>query len=132
MGLYGKQLSFPDIPLVYLSPGERIGLVAFIAKTVETKRNLESVFERVQRFSISTPPVYGAKLVSAVLGFPNLKSQWDKDIITMSERIISVRRNLFEKLTELQTPGDWSHVIEQTGMFSYLGLSSAQVAYLQG
>ncbi|PVH68284.1 aspartate aminotransferase [Cadophora sp. DSE1049] len=124
----GLALSFAKNMGLY---GERIGLVAFITNTVETRRNVDSVFERVQRCSISTPPAYGAKLVSTILGNPELKSQWDKDIVTMSERIISVRQKLYQKLTELQTPGDWSHIIKQTGMFSYLGLSPAQVVFLQ-
>ena len=50
----------------------------------------------------------------------------------MSQKIIYVRQRLHQKLIDLQTPGDWSHIIEQTGMFNYLGLSPAQVASLQG
>ncbi|KAG4435732.1 hypothetical protein IFR05_008782 [Cadophora sp. M221] len=48
----GLALSFAKNMGLY---GERIGLVAFVTDTVETKRNVESVPERVQRFSISTP-----------------------------------------------------------------------------
>ena len=28
------------------------------------------------------------------------------------------------------TPGDWSHIIKQIGMFTFTGLNSAQVAFM--
>jgi aspartate aminotransferase len=106
--------------------------VAFVTSKASTARKLESVLEHVQRATISTPPAYGAKLVSAVLGTPALKAQWDEDIVTMSNRIISVRQRLYQGLLALNTPGDWSHIISQTGMFGFLELNPSQVAYLKG
>lgn len=49
----------------------------------------------------------------------------------MSSRIISMRTALFNHLVALKTPGDWSHITKQIGMFSYTGLTSKQVEYLQ-
>jgi aspartate aminotransferase len=38
----------------------------------------------------------------------------------MAERIIEMRSVLYDKLTnELKTPGDWSHIKSQIGMFRY-------------
>lgn len=48
----------------------------------------------------------------------------------MSSRIIDMRQALRSKLEELKTPGDWSHVTSQIGMFSYTGLNPAQVEKL--
>lgn len=31
-----------------------------------------------------------------------------------------------------ETPGDWSCLVEQAGMFGYTGLNTAQVRYLAG
>lgn len=50
----------------------------------------------------------------------------------MSSRVNLMRRKLFDELIHLQTPGDWSHIVKQSGMFSYTGISPAQIAYLQG
>jgi len=44
----------------------------------------------------------------------------------MANRIISMRRALFDLLTQSKTPGDWQHIVTQIGMFSYTGLSRAQ------
>lgn len=48
----------------------------------------------------------------------------------MSGRIIQMRKALRDKLEELKTPGDWSHITSQIGMFSYTGLNETQVAHL--
>ena len=44
----------------------------------------------------------------------------------MADRIITMRKVLFDKLIELKTPGTWNHVVDQIGMFSYTGLSGKQ------
>lgn len=39
----------------------------------------------------------------------------------MAGRIIDMRKELYRLLTEeLQTPGNWSHIVNQIGMFRYL------------
>ena len=49
----------------------------------------------------------------------------------MSSRIISMRESLRQKLEELGTPGDWSHITTQIGMFSYTGLSQEMCVFLK-
>lgn len=41
----------------------------------------------------------------------------------MTDRIKLMRTELFQRLKVLGTPGDWSHIINQIGMFSYTGLN---------
>lgn len=43
-----------------------------------------------------------------------------------------MRKGLYEALVRLKTPGDWSHIIKQTGMFGYTGISPKQIAHLRG
>ena len=50
---------------------------------------------------------------------------------TMSSRIIAMRASLRQKLEELGTPGDWSHITTQIGMFSYTGLSQEMCVFLK-
>ena len=45
----------------------------------------------------------------------------------MSGRIKEMRSGLRERLEGLGTPGDWSHITQQIGMFSYVGLEPDQV-----
>lgn len=41
----------------------------------------------------------------------------------MANRIKDMRTALRENLEKLRTIGTWNHITEQTGMFSYTGLS---------
>ncbi|KAK9776849.1 putative Aspartate aminotransferase [Seiridium cardinale] len=111
--------------------GERTGLVTFVARTTSETRTMTSILENVQRATVSSPAAYGAKVAATVLGTPSTKEQWAKDLITMSGRIRSMRQKVFEELVKLGTPGDWSHLIKQSGMFGYTGISPAQVRYLE-
>lgn len=78
----------------------------------------------------SNPPSFGARIVDTVLNTESLRAEWMDSIRTMSSRIISMRTALFNALTALETPGSWNHITDQIGMFSYTGLSLAQVEYL--
>lgn len=42
----------------------------------------------------------------------------------MSDRIKAMRQLLFDALKANGTPGDWNHIINQIGMFSFTGLTS--------
>lgn len=48
----------------------------------------------------------------------------------MAGRIRNMREELHRQLVVRGTPGDWSCIINQTGMFAYTGLSPAQVQRL--
>lgn len=61
---------------------------------------------------------------------PVLVDEWKRDLVTMSSRIKSMRRALYDELHRLNTPGTWEHIINQIGMFSYTGLTKDQVKIL--
>jgi aspartate aminotransferase len=111
--------------------GERIGLVSFATLTRESSRIAESVLQSVQRSTITAPPAYGARVATAVLSTPSIREQWQKDLVTMSSRIRLMRKRAYEELVRLQTPGDWSCIINQTGMFAFLGISKTQIKHLE-
>lgn len=112
--------------------GERVGAVLFVAAAGARARAVQSVLENAQRATVSTPPLYGARIAEAVMRQPEIRRQWADDMVAMSGRILEMRGRLFEELTRLGTPGGWGHVVEQTGMFGYLGISPAEVAHLEG
>jgi len=71
----------------------------------------------------SNPPMHGALLVHKVLSVPENYKKWSDELAAVSKRIIEVRSLLKKKLLELNTPGNWDHIVNQIGMFSYTGLS---------
>ncbi|KAK2058393.1 aminotransferase class I and II [Colletotrichum caudatum] len=111
--------------------GERVGAVAFVADSEDGARAVGSVLENVQRATVSNPPAHGARIAAAVLGTPPIREQWAKDLVTMSGRIRAMRQKLYDELVRLQTPGDWSHIVNQSGMFGYTGISKSQVRHLE-
>ena len=44
----------------------------------------------------------------------------------MADRIKRTRQSLVDELHALHTPGDWSHILRQSGMFTYSGLTARQ------
>ncbi|EFX06679.1 aspartate aminotransferase [Grosmannia clavigera kw1407] len=80
------------------------------------------------RGEYSMAPRAGSDLVRSVLQVPALRRQWKADLVTMSGRIKAMRKALYEELVRLGTPGSWVHIVNQIGMFSYTGLTEAQVA----
>ncbi|KAJ0302195.1 hypothetical protein COL5a_010032 [Colletotrichum fioriniae] len=111
--------------------GERVGAVTFVADTAERTKTVNSILENVQRATVSNPPAYGARIAAAVLGTPDVKEQWAKDLVTMSGRIRAMRKKVYDELVRLQTPGDWSHIVKQSGMFGYTGITKTQVQHLE-
>ena len=63
----------------------------------------------------------GAGQMSLILNSEELFGEWKRDIRTMAERIIEMRKELHRLLTkELKTPGNWDHIVNQIGMFRYV------------
>ncbi|KAF2433630.1 aspartate aminotransferase [Tothia fuscella] len=114
--------------------GERAGCFHYVGPArngSETAKRVASQLAILQRSEISNPPAYGARIASLCLNDVSLFAEWEANLRTMSGRIIDMRKALRGKLEELKTPGTWNHITEQIGMFSFTGLSEAQVAKLR-
>ncbi|RXK39397.1 aspartate aminotransferase, mitochondrial [Tremella mesenterica] len=107
--------------------GERVGAISFVCESPEEKSRVDSQLKIIIRPMYSNPPIHGARLVSAILGSPELYEEWLVEVKGMAERIISMRTKLYNKLVELNTPGEWGHIKSQIGMFSFTGLKPEQV-----
>ena len=111
--------------------GERVGMITIVTNSQDTRRTMDSILENCQRATVSSPPVYGAQIASTVLNTPEIAAQWAQDLLTMSSRIREMRQRLYQELIVLKTPGDWSHIVKQSGMFGYTGISPAQIKHMQ-
>ncbi|KAL4975837.1 pyridoxal phosphate-dependent transferase [Aspergillus desertorum] len=115
--------------------GERTGAFHFVSapgpEAVQSSAHIASQLAILQRSEISNPPAYGARIASKVLNDSELFAQWEDDLRTMSGRIAEMRKGLRQRLEEKKTPGSWNHITDQIGMFSFTGLSEAQVKVLR-
>ncbi|CEI60094.1 unnamed protein product [Fusarium venenatum] len=111
--------------------GERIGVLHVVALDMETAAKLTPLLTRLSRAEITSCPSYGARIVAEILSGPNLYEQWLRDLVTMSERMKSMRRSLYQGLKRREVKGSWEHLLTDIGMFSMTGLTRAQVDKLR-
>lgn len=111
--------------------GERVGALTIVTASAEESKRVLSQLKRIIRTNYSNPPTHGGALVAAVLGNPELRRRWESELAAMRERIKSMRGRLAELLAKRIPGQDFSYVRRQRGMFSYSGLTSAQVDRLR-
>jgi len=107
--------------------GERIGYIHIKCSTKEATAAALSQMKILIRQAYSSPPRHGAAIVYKVHTNPELKAQWLSELKMMSDRILEMRAALRKGLEDKKTPGTWNHITDQIGMFSYTGLTTAQV-----
>jgi aspartate aminotransferase len=78
----------------------------------------------------SMPPAHGAILAGKILTDQQLGQVWREELAQMCQRINSLRIMLDEKLSAA-TDQDFSFIRREKGMFSFLGLTEAQVDRLR-
>jgi aromatic-amino-acid transaminase len=111
--------------------GERVGGLTVVTADKDESARVLSQLKRVVRVNYSNPPTHGGQIVARVLGTPELRAMWEKELAGMRERIREMRKALVAKLAERLPGSDFSFVLRQRGMFSYSGLSKAQVQRLR-
>ena len=62
--------------------------------------------------------------MARILENPQLKKEWEEELIMVSNRILEMRKVLKEELIKNKCSGNWDHIINQIGMFSYTGMTS--------
>lgn len=111
--------------------GERVGALTLVSSSAEESSRVLSQLKRVIRTNYSTPPTHGARIVAEVLNTPELYTLWQQELGGMRERIREMREQLTRKIHAQGVEKDFSFVLNQRGMFSYSGLTSAQVDRLR-
>ena len=111
--------------------GERAGLWSMVCRDQDERDRVQSQVKKLIRPMYSNPPLYGARLVSTVLGDGELDSLWRSEVQGMAGRIIDMRVALTKHLKEAGSTKDWSHIEKQIGMFCYSGLKPEQVDTLR-
>ncbi|HLU14551.1 MAG TPA: amino acid aminotransferase [Burkholderiaceae bacterium] len=111
--------------------GERVGALTLVTSTAEESNRVLSQLKRVIRTNYSNPPTHGAKVVAEILSNPELFALWENELAGMRDRIRNMREQLVAKLKENGVSRDFGFILDQRGMFSYSGLSAAQVDRLR-
>ena len=111
--------------------GERVGALSVVCSSKDEAARVLSQLKIVIRTNYSNPPTHGAQIVATVLTTPALRAQWESELAGMRDRIKRMRGALVDHLTNAGVKGDLSYITKQNGMFSYSGLSAAQMQRLR-
>ena len=111
--------------------GERVGALSIVASDAQEATRLMSQLKRVIRTNYSNPPMHGGQIVATALSTPELRKLWETELGGMRVRIKAMRQAFVDQLKAKAPAHDFSFVVQQRGMFSYSGLTKAQVERLK-
>jgi aromatic-amino-acid transaminase len=111
--------------------GERVGALSVVCESKDEAARVLSRLKVLIRGNYSNPPTHGAQLVSMVLTTPALRKMWEEELAGMRLRIKRMRELLVQRLAEAGVEQDMGFILRQKGMFSYSGLSAAQMQRLR-
>jgi len=111
--------------------GERVGAFSLLAGDADEAARALSQIKRLVRTNYSNPPTHGGQIVATVLATPELRALWEQELAGMRDRIKAMRKALVEKIHARAPGADFSFILDQRGMFSYSGLTKAQVERLR-
>lgn len=120
--------SFSKIFSLY---GERVGGLSVVCEDADAAARVLGQLKATVRRNYSSPPHFGAQLVATVLGDAQLRAAWLAEVEEMRTRIAQMRQQLVEVLKEALPGRNFDYLLKQRGMFSYTGLSAAQVDRLR-
>ncbi|MFK2902652.1 aspartate/tyrosine/aromatic aminotransferase [Dyella ginsengisoli] len=109
--------------------GERVGVLSMVGADRDEAARLRSKIKQTIRANYSSPAAHGGQLVAGVLASGELRALWESELGAMRERIHAMRAGLVQKLAA--HGHEFGFIQRQAGMFSYSGLSKAQVDRLR-
>ena len=111
--------------------GERCGALSVVCADGGEADNVLGQLKFTIRRNYSSPPIHGGQIVARVLGDAALRPLWEGEVGAMRQRMLAMRESLHAVLTRKIPGRDFGYVLRQRGMFSYTGLSAAQVDRLR-
>lgn len=115
--------SFAKIMGLY---GERCGALHFVCGDKQVAAKVLSQVKIIIRTTYSSPPKHGARIASLILNDTQMRNQWLKELVNVTNRITDMRVLLRSNLEKNGAKGTWDHVTTQIGMFSFTGLTTPQ------
>lgn len=111
--------------------GERCGALSIVCPDAAQADKVLGQLKATIRRNYSNPPLHGGQVVAKVLGDTQLRSLWEGEVTEMRERIHAMRNALHETLSAHLPGRNFDYFLTQRGMFSYTGLTAAQVDRLR-
>lgn len=110
---------------------ERVGALHVISDSSKSADATLSQLVRIGRGLWSMPPDHGAEIVRRILTDAALREVWESEVTAMRTRIQGLRREVLAQLRAHCPRRDFGFIAHQRGMFSFLGITTAQVRVLR-
>jgi aromatic-amino-acid transaminase len=111
--------------------GERCGALSVVCPNAREAELVLGQLKLTVRRIYSSPAIHSAGIMALVLGDAKLRAMWEIEVGQMRERILAMRKALHEVISAHVPGRDFGYLLTQRGMFSYTGLSAAQVDRLR-
>jgi aromatic-amino-acid transaminase len=111
--------------------GERCGSLNVLCANARQADTVLGQLQATIRRNYSSPPAHGARIIATVLENAEMRAAWEEELTAMRVRIKAMREGLYAALKSRKPESDFDYVLEQKGMFSFTGLTVAQVARLR-
>ena len=111
--------------------GERAGALSVVCPDAAQAALVLGQLKFTVRRNYSSPPIHGGQIVARVLTDPELRPLWESELAAMRTRMLAMRKQLHGVLSAKLPGRDFGYFLSQRGMFSYTGLSAAQVDRLR-
>lgn len=110
---------------------DRVGAISIVAGNAAKAGDVETVIHALTRKNYSMPPAHGPAVIDILLHDETLTRLWRKEVAAMRGRINGLRAGLVDKIAARGIGRDFGFLQRQSGMFSFLGLSVAEVRRLR-
>lgn len=110
---------------------DRVGCAFVMGVCAETTDIAYANIQNIARGLYSMPPDHGASVVSTIWHDKKLRALWESELKSMSERIASLRSQLAASFAKRSGGNKFNYIGVNRGMFSLLGLTTAQVDKLR-
>ena len=110
---------------------DRVGALHVVNDTTKAADATLTQLVRLARGMWSMPPDHGAAIVHGILADERLARLWAEELTEMRARIQDLRQAVVWQLREHYPQRDFGFIAAQRGMFSFFGITTAQVRALR-
>ena len=110
---------------------ERTGILIAVAPNARLRELAQGNLAFLNRNNFSFPPDHGARLVTMILNDPELRADWESELNEVRDNMLGLRRLLATELRRLSNSDRFAFIGAHRGMFSLLGATTEQVAYMR-
>ncbi|WP_299065547.1 amino acid aminotransferase [uncultured Psychrobacter sp.] len=111
--------------------GERVGGLSVVCPTSDEAERVFGQLNYTVRRIYTSPPSHGGHVVDIVMNDEELQQQWVSEVYGMRDRIQAMRLKLKSVLEAKLPEHNFDYLTRQKGMFSFTGLTAAQIERLQ-